>query len=362
MHALSCTIFRKVEGVCVMKRKKNCLMTSLLVIISMLLCLYPCKNVIAAEPIVIVIDPGHGGTNLGTNYLPIPEKTYTMLVATYMKAYLEQYDNVKVYLTHTEDIDVSLQKRAEFAQSVNADFLYSLHFNMSSQHTLYGAEVWIPSESKLYTQGYSQANEFLKEFTEMGLFNRGIKTRISQKSGEDYYGIIRQCALRNIPAIIVEHCHVDHEYDSLYMASDDKLREFGERDARAVAKYFGLVSKDKSEDYREYTPIAIPIPEKRVWQDLTSPEYLKVDLINYDKLTKYATFTLSSKEQESYLQYYSYSFDDGVTWSVYQPWKSTSDTMTIMIKTGYQKSEQVMFKVLNQYDGETFSNKVSLKK
>lgn len=362
MHELSCTIFKNVEGVCVMKRKMNCLIAFLLVFISMGLSLSPCINAIAAEPIVIVIDPGHGGTNLGTNYLPIPEKTYTMIVATYMKAYLEQYDNVKVYLTRTEDIDVSLQKRAEFAQSVNADFLYSLHFNMSSEHTLYGSEVWIPSEGKLYSQGYSQAHEFLKEFTAMGLFDRGIKTRISQKSGEDYYGIIRQCALRNIPAIIVEHCHVDHENDAAYMESDEKLREFGERDARAVAKYFGLVSKDKNEDYRDYTPIAIPVPKERVWQDLTSPDYLKADLINYDKLTKYATFVLSSTEKESYLQYYSYSFDDGVTWSVYQPWKSTSDSMTIMIKTAYQKSEQIIFKVLNQYDGETLSNKVSLKK
>ena len=99
----------------------------------------------AAEPVVVVIDPGHGGKNLGTEYLAIPEKYYTMVVAQHMKEQLEKYQNVKVYLTHTTDIDMSLKERAEFAASVNADFLFSLHFNMSLSHALYGSEVWVPS-------------------------------------------------------------------------------------------------------------------------------------------------------------------------------------------------------------------------
>ena len=55
---------------------------------------YQGKTVHAAEPIVVVIDPGHGGENLGTDYLPIPEKVYTMQVALYMKQELEKYKNV----------------------------------------------------------------------------------------------------------------------------------------------------------------------------------------------------------------------------------------------------------------------------
>ena len=107
------------------------------------------RRAAAAEPIIVVIDPGHGGSNLGTDYLPIPEKTYTMTVALHMKEQLEKYQNVQVYLTHTEDIDMSLKERAEFAASVDADFLYSLHFNMSLSHSLYGSEVWVPSTGKM---------------------------------------------------------------------------------------------------------------------------------------------------------------------------------------------------------------------
>ena len=40
----------------------------------------------AAKPIVIVIDPGHGGSNLGTNYLPIPENIYNDGCIVYERA------------------------------------------------------------------------------------------------------------------------------------------------------------------------------------------------------------------------------------------------------------------------------------
>lgn len=313
----------------------------------------------AARPVVIVIDPGHGGTNLGTDYLPIPEKYYTMMVALYMKEHLETYQNVEVYLTHTEDVDMSLQERAVFAANVNADFLFSLHFNMSLSHALYGSEVWVPSTGQLYSQGYSIGNEFLKQFEEMGLFNRGIKTRI--ESGTDYYGIIRHCSLRNIPAVIVEHCHVDHINDIANIQSEEKLKEFGVRDAEAVAKYFGLVSKDGKTDYRAYAPLAVPVPAARVYNDATAPATVNARLIDYDKTGKYATVELNATDKESVLQYYSYSSDNGLTWSMLYPWRKGSDNMTVSLNMGYGKKDSLIFRVYNLYDLSTMSNTLALR-
>lgn len=321
--------------------------------------LFEMPEVSAAEPIVVVIDPGHGGSNMGTEYLPIPEKNYTMMVALYMKEHLETYQNVKVYLTHTEDIDMSLAERADFAQSVNADFLFSLHFNMSLSHSLYGSEIWVPSTGTLYTQGYSMGYEFLKQFSEMGLFNRGIKTRIGN-SGTDYYGIIRQCAIRNIPAIIVEHCHVDNANDISYIQSPEKLKEFGVRDAEAVARYFGLTSKDGTTSYSDYAALAVPVPASRVYNDLTAPAYVNARLINYDKTGKYATVELSAADAESFLQYYAYSTDGGQTWSAFLPWDRTKNIMTVSVNLGYGNKSSLMFKVSNIYDLETKSNPLLL--
>lgn len=314
----------------------------------------------AGKPTVIVIDPGHGGSNMGTEYLQIPEKQYNMTVALYMKQELEKYNNVKVYLTHTADVDMSLKERAQFAKNVNADFLFSLHFNMSSDHTLYGSEVWIPSSGTYYSKGYSAGYEFLKGFSEMGIFDRGIKTRVG-KTDHDYYGIIRQNVERGIPAIIVEHCHVDNPNDAVNLVSDEKLREFGKKDAEAVARYFSLPAKDSSAvDYSNYAPLAIPVPASRVYQDATAPVYVNASLISYDKNTKYASFRLSALDQESYLQYYSYSLDNGITWSAYQPWLAGSNNMTVKIKVNSVQRFPVLFRVSNQYDKFTDSNPVTL--
>ena len=45
----------------------------------------------AAEPVVIVLDPGHGGTNLGAEHEGYTEKEMTMVVAKAMKEELEKY-------------------------------------------------------------------------------------------------------------------------------------------------------------------------------------------------------------------------------------------------------------------------------
>lgn len=343
-------------------KKRGFLVWISLFSLSILLTLaFPAKLVMAREPVVVVIDPGHGGENLGTTFLPIPEKHYNMIVAMHMKERLEEYENVIVYMTHTEDIDMSLEERADFAYSVNADFLFSLHFNQSIKHKIYGAEVWVPSEGSLYSQGYSMANEFLKEFEAMGLFNRGIKTRIGSK-GTDYYGIIRHSATYDIPAIIVEHCHVDHAYDLPYLQSEEKLREFGYRNADAVARYFSLSTKDGSVDNSEYAPLEITAISGRISQDYTKPVYATAELITYDRYRQYALVHLSALECESYLQHYAYSLDKGLTWSKYYPWTKEVNEMTIVVKCIYSSTEQILFKVLNQYDNDRLSNTIFLGK
>ena len=79
------------------------------------------------EKPVIVIDPGHGGDNEGTTENNHVEKNMTMITALSMYHELSKYDELDVYLTHTEDKDMSLKQRAKFASDVNADMLISLH-------------------------------------------------------------------------------------------------------------------------------------------------------------------------------------------------------------------------------------------
>lgn len=82
---------------------------------------------------VIVIDPGHGGSNLGTTNIfgGSYEKEFTLDWAKRLAPILAT-NGWKVFLTRTTDIDVPLTNRVAFADTCKADFFISLHFNAGS--------------------------------------------------------------------------------------------------------------------------------------------------------------------------------------------------------------------------------------
>ena len=188
----------------------------------------------AKKDVVIVIDPGHGGDNLGARHNGVVEKEANMRVALSMKKELEKYDGVVVYLTRTGDDTMELLDRAKFARDVKADIIISLHFNMSELHDLNGSEMWISSQGSLYTEAlkFAQVEQML--LADYGIPKRGCFTRLNDL-GSDYYGIIRESANFGIPAVIVEHCYLDRPEEYGFYDTDAALERLGIIDATAVA-------------------------------------------------------------------------------------------------------------------------------
>jgi N-acetylmuramoyl-L-alanine amidase len=85
---------------------------------------------------VIVIDPGHGGSNLGTRSIldGAHEKEFALDWAKRLASILET-NGWKVFLTRTSDIDMSLSNRVDFADALKADLFVSLHFNADPSPT-----------------------------------------------------------------------------------------------------------------------------------------------------------------------------------------------------------------------------------
>jgi N-acetylmuramoyl-L-alanine amidase len=79
---------------------------------------------------VIVIDPGHGGSNPGTVSVLDGrlEKEFTLDWARRLAPLLET-NGWKVFLTRTSDVTVSNSDRVVFAEAHHADLFMSLHFN-----------------------------------------------------------------------------------------------------------------------------------------------------------------------------------------------------------------------------------------
>lgn len=84
----------------------------------------------------IVIDPGHGGSNVGTHSVLDGrfEKEFTLDVARRLKPLLEA-EGWKVYLTRESDVFVTNSDRFVYANKLQADLFISLHFNSAAPDT-----------------------------------------------------------------------------------------------------------------------------------------------------------------------------------------------------------------------------------
>lgn len=82
---------------------------------------------------VLVLDPGHGGIKPGTISVldGRPEKEFTLDWARRIQTLLET-NGWTVFLTRTNDADVTLSNRVYFAESHHADLFISLHFNSAA--------------------------------------------------------------------------------------------------------------------------------------------------------------------------------------------------------------------------------------
>jgi N-acetylmuramoyl-L-alanine amidase len=85
---------------------------------------------------IIVVDPGHGGSNTGTHSVLDGrfEKEFTLDWAKRLKPLLET-NGWTVFLTRTNDMDVSLSNRVAFAEAHHADLFVCLHFNSAAPDT-----------------------------------------------------------------------------------------------------------------------------------------------------------------------------------------------------------------------------------
>jgi N-acetylmuramoyl-L-alanine amidase len=94
----------------------------------------------------IVIDPGHGGSNIGaqgpTGTL---EKDLTLQLANTLKSQLQRSLPVRVLLTRDEDAELPLGTRVAMANQQKADLFISLHLNSSPASDAHGTETYFLS-------------------------------------------------------------------------------------------------------------------------------------------------------------------------------------------------------------------------
>ncbi len=98
------------------------------------------------RPLVVAIDPGHGGQDPGAvGPTGKREKDITLAVARELARQVNATPGLKAYLTRDSDVFIPLPMRAQKARSAKADIFISIHADAAENRAAKGSSVYVLS-------------------------------------------------------------------------------------------------------------------------------------------------------------------------------------------------------------------------
>lgn len=187
----------------------------------------------------VCIDVGHGGSDSGAVKGNHVEKKYNLDTALSCRDELQKY-GVKVVITRTGDKYLSLSERCSIANKNKCNLFISIHHNSGGGDR--GEVIYSIKEGK----GKTLAHNIAKEMKDMGQTTVQEYSRKSEKTGKDYYAVIRGT---NMPAVIVEVCFLDNSKDVQIADTLAERQRNGREIAHGILRYLGKnVDEKKSAD------------------------------------------------------------------------------------------------------------------
>jgi len=218
---------------------------------------------------LIVLDPGHGGTNLGAPSVRphIFEKHITLQIAKLLRARLVK-EGFIVRLTREKDRYLTLRERGHMANQYNADLFVSLHANATQNHAQLGYETFILSpraievdtpalrrESGRQRPGLPPAMARLLDDIEQSSsqvaaasFAHAIQTHMRKLRGKGGDRGVRQDAMHvllgaTMPALLVEVGFIDHPVEGEELMQPSMQKAIANAIANAILARRNLLER-----------------------------------------------------------------------------------------------------------------------
>lgn len=100
-------------------------------------------------PLIVAIDPGHGGIDPGAERDGLQEKDLTLAVARDLAEAVDRSGGMKAVLTRDADVFVPLEERMTIARAAGADVFLSLHADALEEDQATGASIYTLSDRAL---------------------------------------------------------------------------------------------------------------------------------------------------------------------------------------------------------------------
>lgn len=99
------------------------------------------------RPIIIMIDPGHGGEDTGAiGKHKTREKDVVLKIARQLKVLIDKQHNMRAHMTRSEDVFIPLKVRVAKARRLRADLFVSIHADAFTSRTARGSSVFALSK------------------------------------------------------------------------------------------------------------------------------------------------------------------------------------------------------------------------
>ncbi len=232
----------------VLGRKSIFTIVSILIVIIFLSCtlfIYgnrPANSFSDPQSGIIVIDPGHGGVDGGTNKDGILEKDINLAIAKKLRSYLEQ-KAYKVIMTREEDISLDnlndpnnsnrhqmdLNNRLDIINNSNAQLFISIHVNCNLNRPDTDGSIVFYSEK--YQENRQLAYLLQRSFNSMIV--DGVKRTIHDPQVNDYFLLKHS----KIPGVIAETAFISNTAERKRLTEEPFQEQLAKAIFDGVEKY-----------------------------------------------------------------------------------------------------------------------------
>jgi N-acetylmuramoyl-L-alanine amidase len=174
---------------------------------------------------VIVIDPGHGGPDVGATRNGIYEKDIALSISKYLGGTLQQMGYAVIY-TRTNDIDLDLEPRVQIAERAGANAFVSVHVNSLDVNasSISGVETY-------HSRGSTVGNELANAVHAQILSATGANDRSVRGAG--FYVI----AKTSMPAILVETGYITNPSESANLTNPTYQKRMADAIAKGIDQF-----------------------------------------------------------------------------------------------------------------------------
>ena len=167
-------------------------------------CIEPSKQ-------LIIIDPGHGGFDIGAQVRNLKEKDLALKTATLVKEDLHK-KGYRVILTRSRDVFLPLKNRTAIANDTKSKLFVSIHFNAFKAAQAKGIEIYYYNRGEKSRQASSKklAQTVLKRLIQTtGAQDRGVK--------HGNFHVVRETEM---PAILIEGGFITNPQEHAKLSDD----------------------------------------------------------------------------------------------------------------------------------------------